>query len=321
MSISEKKHKPSRRWLLIFSALFAIVIAPVGSWMMFQVQILNQIQLVIAMAIWALGTAAVWSNFKAFSGRYANGTVPRSNPTTLKVFLIITFLLSIIWAVFLIKHSLNENATFLSIQNAVVFIVTLVSFFYFTHISAALLFQFRIVDYTHQKAGVLDYLTVIILPLLISAATARAAYYHEAETVTKGPADYSLKMPDMISEFEKSDSLASLKYVGKSIRFSGLVTEILLDTNVVIKLDARKSEYSVNCNFDKAVKDKVSGILAGDSLELQCSCSGINKPDEELSMLSESSLIMTRCNLLHWHKSKVDVGTDIEKPNTKDTNH
>jgi hypothetical protein len=314
---NQKAHKyPTRRWMLLFSAVFAVTVSPIGSWLLYSVHIIENNHLIMAMFVWATGAVAVWSNFRAFSGKYALSTKPHGKPLVLKFVLILTFFLSIIWSFILIKKAINTAETYLTIANAVLFIFTVIGFFYFIHISASLLFQFRIADYTHRRAHIQDYIAVLVLPLVVGGLTARATYYHEAVTVSSGPADFSVSASKLIAEFEKSDSLASGKYVGKVIRFGGIVNEVLIDTNVLLKLNARKDEFVVNCNFDKIVKDKVSGILVGDSVELQCSCSGVNKPDEEMSMLSESSLLMTRCSLLHWQKSKAEIGTDVEYPDT-----
>ncbi len=137
-------------------------------------------------------------------------------------------------------------------------------------------------------------------------------YFKPADTETTGVADFSMAPGDIIADFEKDKTAANAKYIGKSVRFGGIVASIEGDSNILIKLQSGIEGYTVNCGFNKKLKDKLNGIVVGDSIQVQCSCSGFSTPDAELSLLSEKSLDMTRCSLLNWKKTVPNLGTDVE---------
>ena len=143
-------------------------------------------------------------------------------------------------------------------------------------------------------------------------------YFKPAETESTGDADFTLAPRDIIAEFEKNAAAANKKYVGKTVRLGGIVGSIEGDSNILIKLQAGIEGYTVNCGFNKKLKDKLNGIVVGDSIQVQCSCSGLSSPDAELSLLSEKSLDMTRCSLLNWKKNEPNLGTDVDH-NSKDS--
>ncbi|MBL7811104.1 MAG: hypothetical protein JNL57_02680 [Bacteroidetes bacterium] len=172
----------------------------------------------------------------------------------------------------------------------------------------------------HAKISFWDVFWVFLLPLGLVAGTVFFLFSQTASTVTEGKADFEARPAVLIAEFQKDSAAAYKKYLGKSIKFSGSVAEISGDSSVVVKLNAGIDEFVVNCGFDKSQKEKLSGVVIGDSIQLQCECSGITVPSEDMGMLTEKSLEMSRCNLLSWIKSKPQLGTDIETPLSRDTN-
>lgn len=145
-------------------------------------------------------------------------------------------------------------------------------------------------------------------------------YNQRAATEVSGPADYEMTPAALIAEFEKNPTASNDKYIGRSILFSGKVVEIAGDSVILVKLDAGAEGYTVNCGFDKHLSEKLTGVVAGDEIKAQCSCSGITKPDDEMSLLSEKSLDMTRCSLIKWTPAKPGIGTDIEHAPTDTSN-
>lgn len=150
----------------------------------------------------------------------------------------------------------------------------------------------------HSVITVYDLLILVLLPVGLVSGSVIMMFSQSASTVTEGQADFELTPVQIISEFEANDAAATLKFVGKSVKFAGIVTEVTGDSSVLLKLATGNSDYTANCGFDRSVYETVKSIKSGDSVQLQCSCSGITKPEGEMDLLSEKSLDMVRCKLL-----------------------
>lgn len=198
-----------------------------------------------------------------------------------------------------------------SIIEAEIILVLGVLLIYYTYMIAFLIENEHL---RHEHIDFWDIFWVIIFPVMLIAGTVYMLFSQQADTVTSGKADFEIQPAALIAEFEKNDSIARAKYVGKSVKFSSHVLEISGDSAMVVKLDGATEGYTVNCGFDKSQKEKIAALVVGDSMVVQCSCSGLVKPDDEMSLLSDKSLEMTRCNLLQHIVLKPRVGTDIESP-------
>ncbi len=165
-----------------------------------------------------------------------------------------------------------------------------------------------------QKPEFTDWILTLIVPALIVFYGVFSLYNQETATSSVGEPDFTIQPAVLMDAFEKDAAGANQKYVGKIIRFSGSVTEIAGDSSILLTLNAWKEGYSVNCDFDITLKEKLSAVLQGDSVLLQCSCSGLSEPEEGMSLLSESSLEMTRCALIENFKNTPNLGMDVEHP-------
>lgn len=165
-----------------------------------------------------------------------------------------------------------------------------------------------------QKPEVLDWIFITVVPVLIAGYGIFSLYNQKTASSSVGEPDYILKPSGLMEAFEKDAAAANQKYIGKVIRFSGSVAEIGGDSSILLTLNAWKEGYSINCDFDIALKDKLSAVLQGDSVLLQCSCSGLSAPEEGMSLLSETFLEMTRCALIENYKNTPNLGTDVEHP-------
>lgn len=165
-----------------------------------------------------------------------------------------------------------------------------------------------------QKPEITDWIFTLIVPVLVVFYGVFSLYNQETSLASVGKPEFTLQPAVLMDIFEKDAATANKKYIGKVVRFSGSVAEIGGDSSILISLNAWKEGYSVNCNFDIALKEKLSAVLQGDSILLQCSCSGLSAPEEGMSLLSESSLEMTRCALLDVYKNTPNLGTDVEYP-------
>lgn len=156
----------------------------------------------------------------------------------------------------------------------------------------------------HNHATFGDYFWVVILPVILTGSSVYYLVNQKAENVSTGKADFEISAGKLIAEFENNDSIARLKYVGKSVKFSSIVLETAGDSGLLLKLNASVEGYTVNCGFDKSLQKNISSIKPTDSIEIQCSCSGLMVPDDGMSLLSDKSLEMTRCNVLKVFPNK-----------------
>jgi|GEM_PF-1465586 len=165
-----------------------------------------------------------------------------------------------------------------------------------------------------KKPEVSDLLFIIAVPMFIAGFGIFSLYNQETSSSSVGEPDYTLQPSSLMVAFEKDAATANQQYIGKVIRFSGSVAEIGGDSSILLTLNAWKEGYSINCDFDIELKEKLSAVLQGDSVLLQCSCSGLSAPEEGMSLLSETSLEMTRCALIENFKNSPNLGTDVEHP-------
>ena len=165
-----------------------------------------------------------------------------------------------------------------------------------------------------QKPAVTDWIFTLFLPILIAAYGIFSLYNQETALSSVGDPDFTIQPAPLMDVFEKDAASANQQYIGKVIRFSGSVSEIGGDSSILVSLNAWKEGYTINCDFDMELKDKLSAVLQGDSLLLQCSCSGLNTPEEGMSLLSGATLEMTRCALITNFKNNPNLGTDVEHP-------
>ena len=87
--------------------------------------------------------------------------------------------------------------------------------------------------------------------------------------------DYVVNAIDFIHEFEKSDSLANLKYSEKIITVNGTVSEIeAADTTLNLKMTDSISGSYIIFGFQKANLAEPKRVKVGDKLSIKGSCSG-----------------------------------------------
>lgn len=157
----------------------------------------------------------------------------------------------------------------------------------------------------HSGISFFDLFILVLLPVGLVVSSVMVMFSQKATTVTEGKADFEISSSALIAEFEANAAVAKAKYVGKSVKFAGRVAEVAGDSSVLLKLATGVEEFTANCGFDKSVFSEVSMIKTGDSVSLQCSCSGVTKPEGEMDLLSEKSLDMVRCKLLTRNGAKI----------------
>lgn len=249
-----------------------------------------------------------------FAGVSSTYLLKGSKPSFFGVFRILGVTGSIVNLFIVLKAAFTVDGYWTEEINGIFFVCTGVSFvfvlFNFLETSERSMENKR----QAQKPGFLDWFLITAIPMLIAGYGIFSLYNQETSLSSVGEPDFVLHPSDLMDAFEKDAVVANQKYIGKVIRFSGSVAEIAGESSILLTLNAWKEGYSVNCNFDIALKEKLSAVLQGDSVLLQCSCSGLSAPEEEMSLLSETSLEMTRCALIENYKNAPNLGTDVEMP-------
>ena len=114
------------------------------------------------------------------------------------------------------------------------------------------------------------------LILLVIGAIAVWYIFTLKFTDTSGQAsDHVVNAIDFIREFEKSDSLANLKYSEKIITVNGIVSEVeAADTTLNLKMADSVSGSYIIFGFQKANLEEPKRVKVGDKLSIKGSCSG-----------------------------------------------
>lgn len=306
-------------YIMTLAGIGGILLAVSGIVAMYTRETLGLVPLICGLAGLLVGMITILITLNYFHREDATHPVILSHKPTLNVIqlvMIVSGLAAIAWAVFL---GSTMPGFFASVRNGLGAAFMVIAGVYFIYFAFDVARTVEHPGFRNRKSTLFDYLIVFALPLVAAGWSVYRLYNEEADTVTVGEADFNMKPSALISEFEKDAEKANATYIGKSVRFSASVIEMAGDSSILIKMNSWKGEYTVNCNFDKTQKEKLASVLPGDSLDVQCSCSGLTKPSDEMSLLSESSLDMTRCNLLKWYQNKPNIGTDVEHPEGRDT--
>jgi len=96
---------------------------------------------------------------------------------------------------------------------------------------------------------------------------------------------------------KKDNKASNEKYVGKVIRFGGIVSEIEGDSALLLTLNTGLEDFSAKCGFNKSEFSKANKIESGDSIVVQGSCDGVDIPSDEMSLFGDKSISFSRCAL------------------------
>lgn len=151
----------------------------------------------------------------------------------------------------------------------------------------------------------------VLLLILTGGGIGVYLYTKPAGKITT-EAQFTIQPDKLAAEFDKDEKASNVKYIGKGVQFKGTVSE--LGDNALI-LTAGE-DINVKCSYDSSLAEKFKAIVPNDEVELLCECSGYTKPESTESLLSSKELNFVRCNLVNFHKGKVDLGTQVETATT-----
>ncbi len=143
---------------------------------------------------------------------------------------------------------------------------------------------------------------ILVLVVIVVAGGAIGFYLWNkpSEYVSDGKPDFSISLAELTNDGKNlTDSIFGIKYVGKAIQLEAEVESIADNKGAkTLTLKTNDDGLVVNAGFHESIADKLSKIVAGDKVKLQCDCSGVTKPESEDDLLSEIEINLTRCNLI-----------------------
>ena len=136
------------------------------------------------------------------------------------------------------------------------------------------------------------------LLLLVAAGIAYYAYSEfnrKLKDTSSLRPDHRLNADQLISEFEKNDSMASVAFLDKVIEVKGPIKESIKDDAGYLTLVIRENgTTSIRCSMDSAHSKEASELKSGVLVSVKGICSGFNR-DELLG----SDIVLVRCVLVN----------------------
>ncbi len=137
---------------------------------------------------------------------------------------------------------------------------------------------------------------LIVITIGIGIWQGLKEYNRTNKDIADVKADIKISATDLIHEYEKNDSLANKKYLGKIIEINGAIKKLDNDGSggYVVVLGDTTSLSSVRCAMDSTHNQDAAVLKTGSSAILRGHCSGFNKDDMGLG----SDVILDRCALI-----------------------
>lgn len=120
------------------------------------------------------------------------------------------------------------------------------------------------------KASVL----VLILIIIISAATGLYLFYKKHPDITKTKPDFKITATELQKEFDTDEHAASQKFSNKVLEVTGIISSINASAgnNINITLKTGNDMSSVICTLPS--NPEISALKPGDSATIRGECSG-----------------------------------------------
>lgn len=162
----------------------------------------------------------------------------------------------------------------------------------------------------------------VVLVLIITGLLLGYYLWKKApENQSTGQADFEKDLTEWVTQLN-SDTAASRTFgafVGKSVKFSGEVADVLGDSSLTLQIKTGVEGFNLNANFHQDFKESVSAVVAGDKVTLQCVCDGLVVPMSADDLFAEKKIDMSRCNLLKLEQHKADVSKSLDHENASDS--
>jgi hypothetical protein len=140
---------------------------------------------------------------------------------------------------------------------------------------------------------------VVLLAIVLAALYAYREYSRTNADLSRVRPDVRIPALQLVSEFERNDSLANQKYLGKIIELEGPLKELEKtgDGHFVLVLGNEGSMSSVRCSMDSAHTDRINSPAPGTLVVIRGACTGFRK-NELLGENLGSDVELNRCVLI-----------------------
>ena len=118
----------------------------------------------------------------------------------------------------------------------------------------------------------------IILTIVAAGVSFGLYLYNKPHVnVAKLEPDAKITAHHLFTEFQKDETAANEKYLGKVIEIKGIVGEVIINENGSINIILRDPDSfsGINCAFETPVDDGVKNIVQGDQIIVRGLCSGM----------------------------------------------
>ena len=157
-------------------------------------------------------------------------------------------------------------------------------------------------------------LLLILAFLILGFGIGYYLWKKEPENQSTGKADFEKDLTTWVKQLDSDTGSTRTfsQFVGKSVQFSGEVSDVMGDSSLTLQLKTGVEGFYVNANFHQDFKATVGAVVAGDVVTLQCVCDGLTVPASADDLFSEKKIDMSRCNLIKLEQNKADVSQSLD---------
>jgi putative nucleic acid binding protein len=144
-----------------------------------------------------------------------------------------------------------------------------------------------------QRRLIFPLILLLVLTTGFGVWKGLSEYNRTNEDLADVKADINISATDLVRDYEKNDSIANNKYLGKVIEIKGRVKKLEPDDKgyLTVILGDTANSSSVRCSMDTLHNTDAAHLEPGSSAILRGFCTGFNKDEIGLG----SDVILNRC--------------------------
>lgn len=117
---------------------------------------------------------------------------------------------------------------------------------------------------------------VLGLMILTGAAVGFYLFNKPHQSVSSATPDFKFVSAAIIGEFEKDETTANKKYLGKVVEVSGIIAEKTKDEQGKINVTIQGADIAgIGCVFEAAAQESASKLKEGEEVKIKGICTGI----------------------------------------------
>ncbi len=137
----------------------------------------------------------------------------------------------------------------------------------------------------------------VIIIALVAAYVWFFVYNKPHENIEEAKTDYSVTLPEIVSEYVGAFDSSNSKYNGKVIEISGAVDRVEPNDSISSIVFKAGGDYEIFCEVYPRYNKEAKGIKANEKIIVKGFVSGAEQPDE---MLEISGIIrLKKCSILN----------------------